>query len=269
MDSLGDRCKRYEASAKQLLAPRIPVMGRLDGRAFHSFTRKMARPYDEGFHACMRAAAQAVCADMAGCKMAYVQSDEISFLLVDYDTIDTEPHFGYDLPKLCSTSASLATAAFMAEFFVRFPDRAAKIMLSRRGFPTFDARFYNVPASDVENVFLWRQRDAERNSLSMLCQTLFSHAELQGKDRAARHEMLHAKGVNWAALPTAQRRGVCVVRQALPADSLHWTDRPIWTVDTEIPIFSTEEGRTYIRRFLPDTTALAPKMQDSGGVARP
>lgn len=275
-DALGTRCKRYEAAGKQLLVPCTPVLARVDGRAFHTFCRGLARPYDVEFHACMWAAALALCKDISGCKLAYVQSDEINLLVTDYESIGTQSHFDYETPKLCSTAAATASVAFLAEFYKRFPDRAVRMLQSGRGLPTFDARFYNVPREDVTNIFLWRQRDAERNSLSMQAQAFYSTSELHGQGKSAKHDLLHAKGVNWNNLPTPQKRGVCVLRETYEvpkwrppikesgSDSA-WVmaviDRNLnpvegtatrsrWTVDENIPIFSTPEGRAYIERFV-------------------
>lgn len=255
-DSLGDRMKRYEAAAKPLLVPRTPVIARIDGRAFHTFTRGLAKPYDADLHACMWAAARAVCADISGCKLAYVQSDEISLLVTDYETLNAQAHFDYELAKLCSTSAATASVAFMAEFLSRFPDRSARL-LRGQGLPTFDSRFYNVPREDVSNYFLWRQRDAERNSLTMQAQAHYSASELHGKTRAQRHDLLHAKGINWNDLPTPRKRGVCVVRQVVYTDK--GNARTKWVVDEDIPIFSSPAGRDYIDRFVnpPDAAQAA------------
>lgn len=275
-DSFGERCKRYEAASKQVLVPRTPVLARVDGRAFHTFTRWCARPYDTDFHACMWAAAAALCKDVAGCKLAYVQSDEINLLVTDYEDVSTQAHFDYEVPKLCSTAAATASVAFLADFYKRFSDKAIRMLQSGRGLPTFDARFYNVPREDVANVFLWRQRDAERNSLTMHAQAHYSHKELHGQGKAAKHDLLHAKGINWSHLPTPRKRGVCVVREtyevpktrppvkttgsdaawvALVTDDLlnpveGTTTRSRWVVDEDIPIFSTPEGRQYIERFV-------------------
>lgn len=275
-DALGTRCKRYEASSKQLLVPRTPVLARIDGRAFHTFCRGLAKPYDVDFHACMWAAAMAVCKDIAGCKIAYVQSDEINLLVTDYEAINQGNHFDYEVPKLCSTAAATASVVFLAEFYKRFPDRATRMLQTGRGLPTFDARFYNVPREDVANLFLWRQRDAERNSLSMQAQAHYSTSELHGQGKAAKHDLLHEKGINWSHLPTPRKRGVCIVREtyevprtrpAIPrtgtgaayvaavADDLlnpvtGTTTRTRWVVDEDIPIFSTPEGRAYIEQYV-------------------
>lgn len=193
MSDLGDRIKGYEEVFARQLTRRVPVVVRVDGRAFHTFTRGCERPFDRRLMAAMVQAAHEVSCEMQGFCFAYVQSDEASFCLTDYDTVDTQGWFGYDLNKIVSISAALMTA----EFNRAFP--------SERG-ATFDARAFNVPKDDVINAFLWRAKDWERNSLQMYCRAHFSHKQLHGKGRADMHEMLHGIGKNWATDTTDQER---------------------------------------------------------------
>jgi len=241
--SLGDRMKDYESVPRTRLVRRTPVLARLDGRAFHTFTRGLKRPYDADFHACMWAAAAALCDEIAECRFAYVQSDEITLLIVDYEELDTQAWFHHEVQKTCSVAASVCTVAFYAEHLRRFPDRKV------RNLPTFDARFWNIPKEEVANALIWRQQDASRNSLSMLCQANFPRDMLHGKKNADQHELLHSVGINWNDLPTAQKRGVCIVRREVPVDEKP-SRKARWVVDDEIPIFTTPEGRAYIERFV-------------------
>lgn len=239
---MGDRMKDFESVTKTRLISKLPVLARLDGKAFHTFTRKMLKPYDQRFHECMWAAATYLCNNVEGCQVAYVQSDEITLLLSDRGSVNTQPWFGNELQKLCSVSAAMASVSFYQTFLDIFG------VLPTKDLPVFDARFWNLPDHEVSNVFLWRQRDAERNSLSMQAQALFSHKELEGKSSADRHDLLHSKGVNWNDLPTPVKRGVCVVKEKYePAEGIV---RSRWVVDKDIPIFSTPEGREYIERFI-------------------
>ena len=188
MLSIGDRMKQYyETPSAQYLTRRVPVIVRVDGRAFHTFCRGMKKPFDTMFMEDMRWAAAHVAADMQGCKLAYVQSDEASFLLTDFDDLTTDAWFGYRAAKVVSAAASLMTAYFILA-------REYKLGNSP---PTFDARAFNVPQADVANYFLWRAQDWERNSLEMYCRAFFSHKQMHGKNRAAQHEMLHSVGKNW------------------------------------------------------------------------
>lgn len=204
-DALGDRIKKYEQAYNQTLTPRMPVMIRVDGRAFHTFTKGMNRPFDYDLMNAMAWATKKTALEMQGFKLAYVQSDEATFLLTDFDKLDTQGWFGYELNKLVSLSASIFTAHF--NHYTNFWNITDKIA-------TFDARAFNVPDDDVANVFVWRQRDWERNSLQMLARAHFSHVQLHGKGRRDMHDMLHAKGVNWANLSPRLKNGTFITKDA-------------------------------------------------------
>ena len=108
-DSLGDRMKGYESVPRARLIPRMPVLLRLDGKAFHTLTRGMDKPVDARFQKCMWEAARRLCSEVQGCQVAYVQSDEITLLLIDYQTLTTDRWFDYDLQKMCSVAAGFAS----------------------------------------------------------------------------------------------------------------------------------------------------------------
>jgi len=182
----------YEAACSHTLLRRTPVVVRVDGRAFHTLTRGMSKPFDVNFSTCMSVAAKVVVEGMQGAKLAYVQSDEASFLLTDYDRFETDAWFGYVHAKVESIAA--------ATMSVHFADAlgAWENPLRLGGLPVFDARAFNVPREEVANYFLWRARDWARNSLQMLARAYFSHKELHEKCKAELHEMLHSKGGNWA-----------------------------------------------------------------------
>lgn len=203
-DSLGDRVKRYEAAYNHKLTPRMPVMIRVDGRAFHTYTRGFERPFDHALTWAMHESAVSTAREMQGFRLGYVQSDEATFLLTDYDQLDTQGWFGYELNKLVSLSASIFTAYFNVEMGIRKTGVAPLAV--------FDARAFNVPVDDVPNVFIWRQRDWERNSLQMLAHHHFSHRELHGKGRRDMHDMLHGVGVNWADLAPIEKNGTFILR---------------------------------------------------------
>jgi len=189
MVSIGDRMKaNYEDRYRIKLTRRTPVIIRLDGKAFHTLTKKCEEPFDKAFCDCMDETAFELCTDIQGAKCAYVQSDEISILLTDFDSLETEAWFDYSLQKLVSVSASLAVFYFLREWKPVGP-------------VAFDARAFNVPKDDVCNYFIWRQQDWKRNSIEMLARAHFSHLELCRKNQSDMHEMLHMKGVNWAKLP--------------------------------------------------------------------
>ncbi len=194
--TLGERMKRYEAAAHAVLTPRMPVVIRVDGRAFHTFTKDMQKPFDPRLMEAMQRTMVHTANTMQGCKFAYTQSDEISFLLTDDDTIDTQGWFGYEVNKMVSAAAATASVALAR----CYPEQAM--------FPTFDARAFNIPREDVANYFLWRAKDWERNSLQMYAQAFFSPQELHGKKHAEIHQLLFGIGKNWTTdLSDAERNG--------------------------------------------------------------
>jgi len=260
-DSLGDRMKGYESVPKISLTKRIPVIIRIDGKAFHTFTRGFVKPFDQVLVKSMQETAKYLCEHIQGCVFAYTQSDEITLVLCDYQTLTTSGWFDYEVQKLCSISASMATAAF-TKFFgdnmeayvagvknlmlmdVDLSERESAIYEQYRTYekafsrlPMFDSRCFNVPLSDVTNCILWRQKDAERNSIQMVGQCNFSHKELQNKSCNMIQDMLFKeKGINWNDFPTHLKRGSAVIKN----------EEGKWFVDTEMPILT--QDRDYIEK---------------------
>lgn len=217
MKDIGDRMKRnYERRSRHCLTRRTPVIIRLDGRAFHTFTRGYNRPFDDRLEWAMVQAMKALAQEAQGAKLVYRQSDEISILLTDWDTLQTDAWFDYHVDKLCSVSASIVTVAF---------NNAIRSFELRDG-ATFDARAFNLPRDEVANYFLWRAKDWYRNSVSMYALAYFSHRELYKKSMADLHEMLHGIGKNWTKdLTSAQRNGIFYAKDpvTLPEDYCQWS----------------------------------------------
>ncbi|WP_031499754.1 tRNA(His) guanylyltransferase Thg1 family protein [Bryobacter aggregatus] len=226
-DEIGKRIKQYYEDALRIQLPRqTHVVLRIDGRSFHQFTRGLERPYCRPLADALDAAAQALCEEMTGCRFAYGQSDEYSFLLTDFEREKSKMWFEGNLQKIVSVSASVFTGAFARAF-------------ASREIASFDCRALVIPqASEVAKYFLWRQLDASANSLNMLASAHYSHAELLGKSEPEKHELLHAKGLNWAKEPADFKRGRAVLRG----------EDGKWAVDREIPIF--QRNPTYLGRFL-------------------
>lgn len=263
-DSLGDRMKKnYEERYKIALTRRSPVIIRLDGKAFHTFTKNFDRPYDEVLHYAMNETTRRLCENIQGCKLGYTQSDEISLLLTDFDTITTDAWFDYELQKMCSIAASMATLYFNkalavavnAEMSPDMPQARYKALDNalNKG-ALFDARAFNIPEDEVANYFIWRQQDATRNAIQMLGQTHFSHNELNKKTCSMIQEMLYQeKGINFNDMPTAFKRGICIIKVEkssifIDAKTNNFVQdgpiRKVWEIDTEIPIFT--QNRAYI-----------------------
>lgn len=187
MDPLGDRMKGYEAETKEFLPRKSFVVIRIDGKSFHSWTRGLQRPYDLRLNKAMAESTKALCKDFSGSVLAYTQSDEISIFLTDLTSDKAEPHLGGNIQKLVSIAASTITAEFNRFFLDRAPAR-------------FDARAFVLPSIvEVGNYFIWRQKDAQRNAISMLAEDMFSSKEIHGVSTADRREKLIASGLDFDA----------------------------------------------------------------------
>ncbi len=205
-DDLGDRMKLYESQeAGRRLMPLLPVLARIDGRAFHAFTRGMDRPFDARFSAAMVHTTLALVRDTGAC-MGYTQSDEIT-LAWHSTTHQSQIWFDGRVAKMTSQLAAQATLAFYRRVLETMPEYADRL-------PTFDARVWSMPnRAEGANVFLWREWDATKNSVSMAASAHYSHKALQGKNSRDKHEMLHAKGINWNDYPAMFKRGSYVQRR--------------------------------------------------------
>lgn len=203
-DELGDRMKMYEGTSDKRLMPLLPVMARLDGRAFSKFTKGMQRPFDPVFTGCMIETTKALVAE-TNANMGYTQSDEITLTWYS-DNIKSQIWFDGRLAKMTSQLAAHATLTFYRLILERMPEFAKKL-------PTFDARVWNVPNKvEASNVFVWREWDATKNSITMAASSYYSHNELLNKSGSMKQDMLHAKGVNWNEYPTSFKRGTYVQR---------------------------------------------------------
>lgn len=217
---IGDRMKRYERVSEFCLPRRIPVIIRIDGRAFHTITRqRFGKNWSMEFVEQMIEMAIYVQSDIQGCNFCYSQSDEISFLLTDYSTIQTEGWFGYDLRKLISISASLASGYFSKLYGKEI---------------SFDSRAFSIPQDEVCNYFIWRQIDATRNAIQMAGREHFSHKQLHLKSCNEIQEMLFKdKNINFNDYLIIRKRGFCAINK---------------TADKEIPIFI--QDRNYIEKYV-------------------
>jgi tRNA(His) 5'-end guanylyltransferase len=172
---------------------------RLDGKAFHTVTKNCIKPFDGNLKQCFITTAQWLLTQIQGAKFAYHQSDELSILITDYDTLSTEAGFDYNVQKMTSVSAALCSVKFSEVF--EYPCY-------------FDSRVFNIPKEEVLNYFIWRQKDWERNSIQMLCRSHFSHKDLINKSTSQMHEMLHDIGVNWACLDEQWKNGSIVTHDS-------------------------------------------------------
>lgn len=276
-DSLSDRMKQYESISRVSLMRRNPVIIRIDGKNFHSFTRGFERPFDDIFIKSMQETAKYLCENIQNVKCSYQQSDEISLLLTDYENINTAAWFNYQVQKMCSIAASMATLAFN-KFFKH--NALVKVTITDAYFRNkesylgdwekdnslkepyfnafadgamFDARCFSIPKEEVCNYFIWRQNDCVRNSIQMVAQANFSHKQLQNKSCDELQEMLwQEKNINWNDFETVKKRGSCCTKTGkhtvIDMKTGEQKERPIWEIDKEIPIFT--QDRNYIERYV-------------------
>jgi len=197
-DVMGDRMKDYENTSKYFLPKKSYVILRLDGKSFHTYTRKRNKPFDYTLMSNMFNSALEVSKHIQGFKMLYTQSDEVSILFTDTDSVETEAWFRNNISKMTSISASIMTAHF---------NKLDSVENKSGNMAYFDSRVFVVPRDDIANYFLWRVKDCSRNSLNMLARSEFSHKELDKKSQKDVHEMLHAKGINFTKYPAHVKNG--------------------------------------------------------------
>ena len=261
-ESLGDRMKTYEYVTRTYLTRRMPVIIRLDGKAFHTFTRGLKKPFDEIFVKAMQDTMKHLCENVQGCVLGYTQSDEITLVLVDYHDRDTSAWFDNNIQKMVSVSASMATLAFNKAFSWHIVDHEVnvgwdyesdywKVLEKKLYTATFDSRVFTLPKEEVVNALIWRQQDCTRNSIQSVGQANFSHRELHGKNCSDIQDMLMLeKGINWNDYPTHLKRGSCCIKQFFTVNegTDKETIRNKWVIDNEIPIFS--QDKDYVNKLV-------------------
>lgn len=268
-DSLGDRMKNYENVTRTYLTRRMPVIIRLDGKAFHSFTRGLKKPFDEIFVKSMQDTMKYLCENIQGCVLGYTQSDEITLVLVDYQSRESDAWFDNNIQKMVSVSASMATISFYHNFrqnMINWVNKnvgdvvdrdASKFEYSKtivdktNAYAMFDSRVFTLPKEEVVNCLIWRQQDATRNSIQSVGQANFSQRQLHGKSCDKIQDMLFVeKGINWNDYPTTLKRGSCCIK--VPVKINEGTDneaiRNKWVIDNEIPIFT--QDKDYVNRLV-------------------
>ena len=268
-DTLDDRMKNaYEHRYRMYLPDRIPVILRLDGKAFHSFTRGLRKPFDALFIKTMQDTMEYLCSNIQGCKFGYVESDEISLCLWNWSKNESDAWFGNNLQKMVSISASMAGVAFnrywnrnVAEYLcaeycsncditeeedkyrTTIKNKAEMLM------PVFDSRAFIIPAEEVHNYFVWRQNDCMRNSIQGLAQSLYSEREIHRINTSKlQNKMFSEKGVNWNDYSVVERRGTCIYKVPTKVIGLNGETviRNKWTMDINMPILSKPENKEFV-----------------------
>lgn len=266
-DELGDRMKsQYEDRTRYLLPRRTYTIIRLDGKAFHTLTKGFARPFDQDLINIMDATAKTLCEEVQGVKIAYVQSDEISLVLTDFEGPKTNAWFDGNVQKMASVSSSIATAAFNRALRTALylannqSGDVSKYHTNKNAIKTatFDSRVFTIPDfTEAKNYLIWRQQDCTKNSISQVAQSLYSHKELHGQNGANKQDLIHAKGQNWNDYPAGQKRGRCIVRVQTEKKMTDPRDgkevdviRSEWRT-VEPPIFTQDDGKEFLNNYIP------------------
>lgn len=257
MKSLEKRMKRYEAVSDNMLPIRMPVIIRLDGWHFKTFTKGLVKPFDEIFREAMLQTTLHLCKELPGVVLGYTQSDEISLLISDYKSLDIDSWFDNRLNKLLSIPAGMTAVKFNEEFAQiaintftdKIPETGLDVKLTniydeKYNNAIFDARAFVIPEDDVINYFYWRQKDAIRNGIEMVGKTYLTHQELHKKSCDMIIEMLKEKEINWNEYDTWLTRGVCVYKK-LDEEK----NKMKWKNDKDIPMFKNE-SRTYLKDII-------------------
>ena len=271
-DALGDRMKQYEYVTRNYLTRKLPVIIRIDGKAFHSFTRGLKKPFDDIFVKSMQDTMKYLCEGIQGCVLGYTQSDEITLVLVDYQSDEACAWFDNNIQKMTSVSASMATLAFNKFFYKNvcsFNSKKTRQWIENaderkqmseyvntlynaceKG-AMFDSRVFTLPKEEVVNCLIWRQQDAVRNSIQSVGQANFSHSKLHGKNCSDIQDMLVSdKNINWNDYPTHLKRGSCCIKKpfVINEGTEQEAIRNKWVIDDEIPIFT--QDKDYVNKLI-------------------
>lgn len=255
-DTIGNRMKLYyEDVFKNRLIRRMPVAIRIDGKAFHTFTRGFEKPFDRVLMDSMQETMKYLCEKIQGCVFGYTQSDDITLILTDYEKLTTSAWFDYEVQKMCSISASMATMSFNRFFAINanacdHPDVYEKALCNGA---MFDARVFNIPKEEVCNLIYWRQLDASRNSVSMVGRAYFKHKELMNKSTEMVQEMLYESyGINWNDYSSDEKRGSACYKVAY-IDKESGVERNKWIVDKNMPLLKIVDdtnNREYVEKWI-------------------
>ena len=261
-DALGTRMKEnYENVAKSKLVRRMPVAIRIDGKAFHTFTKGFNKPFDKVLMRAMQRTTEYLCKNIQGCVFGYTQSDEISLILIEYKKLNSSAWFDYQVQKMCSVAASMATMAFnkyFSEIVMDIEDNVAQeyetygdtewVVNTEKYLKAYckafkngamsDARCFNIPKEEVGNLIYWRQLDAVRNSINMVAQSVFSHKSLQGLScDDMLNQLLEENGLNWNDLSTDCQHGTAL-----------YYENGDWAIDKNMPIL--KDNWDYINKHI-------------------
>ena len=243
-DSFGDRMKFYEKRNSIDLITKQPIIIRLDGKSFHTFTKGLEKPFSINLTIALNYATKKLIENIDNIKFAYLQSDEISLLLCDWDKDSTEPYCKNTKSKLESLSASIFTYYFNEKFKELYPEN------NKIGF--FDSRAFTLPFTEVDNYFIWRQQDCIKNAISMIAYSKYSAKQLQNLSTTDRLNKLLTDGFILSNIPKffLNGRSLYKVKKELKDPQGNIYVRNVLSLDNNIPLF--KENREFITRYFKD-----------------
>ncbi len=253
-NGLATRIKEfYEDRTKTFLPRRTITLIRLDGKGFSKYTKSLKKPFDDGFSDDMDATAQFLCENIQGAKFAYTQSDEITVVMTDFDNYESQAWYDYNVQKMTSISASMATAKFNQLRLLRKcseidNDDKFKMLedfdIKGVRLAMFDARVFQVPTVDeMVNTLIWRQQDCSRNSISMAADAYYSHSKLEGLSGSDKQDLLMEKNVNWNDYIPKYKRGSVIKKEKVMVNGQNGqlVERKKWIIDGNTPIFTKDK----------------------------
>jgi tRNA(His) 5'-end guanylyltransferase len=288
--TLGDRMTYYRGLFDYRLKPKSYILGILDGRSFSKrWKNKLDKPFDDGFISDMNETAKYLCENIAGCKFAFVQSDEINLFLCDYENEETQPWFDYRMSKMLSLSSAMASGKYNQLRLVRYLEETVLDVIDYydedgelfkqvfkdgrevyydegeapepytiydkiRNFKLseFDSKFWSVPErNDAIAWFIFRQNDCIRNSILQAGYTYFSHKQLEGvKTTEIKERLISETGIDWNQYPQGQKYGRYICK-VVNND----TNRSKWIVK-DAPVFKEMDGRSILELLIPEKNSL-------------
>ncbi len=272
-DSLGTRMKDYEMRSQSYIGRKTYTILRLDGKAFHTYTKGFKKPFDDTLVEAMNETCKHLCENIQGAKLGFVQSDEITIVLTDFDDLKTDLWFDGNIQKMVSISAAEATAKFNHFMACSIIESQVKkwrdwnkentkkpvdvsvhldVAIQKMKLAKFDSRVFQVHTrSEARNNVLWRQQDSTRNSISSVAQSMYSTNELHGVNTGQMQELIFQKGINWDHYDVGLKRGRFCIKQEFTVETPKGTSkRNKWVVDGT-PIFSSEEGVAKFNSIIP------------------
>lgn len=219
--------KKREEEASVSLPRKGWFVIRLDGKAFHTFTDGLNKPFDKGLSDAMEITLKALCAEIQNVKFGYTQSDEISLIMSDLDNENTSLWFDGNVPKIVSVAASIATAHFNKNF----KNPSGKMAY-------FDARVFALQEDEVTQYLNWRQKDAFKNAVTLISLKHYSHKQIHSVNTKEKIAMINKKNDSLESYYKGNLKGVTVVKSSKRVPSYNpktketgYSDRTVWISD--------------------------------------